>query len=238
MDWQTVERELWALLALAVPNIMSTYCFYAISMTELSVMGHVGVDELAAVAYSQMSMDLSTLTFFQGFLAGLNALCSQAFGASNYLLLHQYGKLAAMMLSAMCVPMAMLWWNLGSILALAGVADSVATLSSTYSRLWILAMWPRSIFQVLASFYQAQHVVLPTTTINCATVIINAMLAAGLTHGLFGLPKLGFIGCPLGTMIAMWLRLVCYHMYMARFDDGDVVNHARWGRITFKREAL
>lgn len=112
--------EFSALVALALPSMLSTYCFFAISITELSVVGHLGVDQLAAVAYAQMGLDLTTLVFMQGFNAGMTALCSQAFGAKNYHLLGRYTMLTGFCLTIMCVPMAILWWNLGAILSLAG----------------------------------------------------------------------------------------------------------------------
>ncbi|KAJ0393989.1 hypothetical protein ATCC90586_005247 [Pythium insidiosum] len=130
----THHHEFRELMAIALPSTVSTYCFFAISITELSVMGHLGVDQLAAVAFSQMSMDFSTLVLMQGFNAGLNALCSQAFGAKNYHLLGQYAQLTAFMVTLVCVPMALLWWNLGELLVLAGVQPHVATYARLYCR--------------------------------------------------------------------------------------------------------
>lgn len=227
--------QLRALLALALPGMLSTYCFFAISLTQLSIMGHLGVEQLAAVAYSQMSMDFSTLVFMQGFNSGMNALCSQAFGAKNFHLIGQYGQLTATMLTIVCVPMALLWWNLGELLLLVGVKEQVAAYARVYCRLWILGMWPRSMFQVLSIFYQSQQIVLPTTAINGVTVVLNFFLASGLTHGSFGLPKLGFIGCPLGTTIAMWVRLVGYYYYMHVHRKFDRKTHAQW---TWQRRFL
>lgn len=207
-------RELRALLALALPGTVSTYCFFAISITELSVMGHLGVEQLAAVAYAQMSLDFSTLVFMQGLNAGMNALCSQAFGAKNYHLLGEYALLTTFALTVMCGPMALLWWHLGDLLALAGVTPTVAAYARTYCRLSILWLWPRSVFQVFATFYQAQQLIIPTTVTNVLAVALNFVLAMGFTYGRFGLPHLGFIGCPLGTALALSLRLVVYVLYM------------------------
>lgn len=110
-------QESRALLAL------STYCYFAVSITELSVMGHLGVDELAAVAYAQLCLDLSTLVFMQGFNGGMNSLCSQAFGAKNYHLVGEYTLLTCLLVTMACAPMALLWWNLDSLLLTAGVAE-------------------------------------------------------------------------------------------------------------------
>lgn len=209
-----VRQELRALLALALPAGASTYCFFAVSITELSVMGHLGVAPLAAVSYAQVALDLSMLVFMQGFNGGLNALAAQAFGARNWHLVGAYALLAAFLLTLACVPVAVLWWNLGDLLAAMGVSTEVADLARTYARLALLWLWPRCMFQVLSIFYQAQEIVVPTACFNAATVVLNAFLAAGLTHGRFGLPELGFVGCPLGTAIALTLRLIGFVLYM------------------------
>lgn len=210
----SARQELRALAALALPATASTYCFFAISITELSVMGHLGVDQLAAVAYAQTALDLSMMLFMQGFNAGLSALSSQAFGAKNFHLLGEYALLTAFLLTVACVPMAVLWWNLGELLAAMGVAPIIADYARVYCRFAILWLWPRSMFQVLSTFYQAQEIVIPTTITNVIMVALNFVLATGLTHGAFGLPKLGFIGCPLGTALAMVVRLMGYVSYM------------------------
>uniref|UniRef100_H3GC93 MATE efflux family protein n=1 Tax=Phytophthora ramorum TaxID=164328 RepID=H3GC93_PHYRM len=210
----SARRELRCLLELAVPSALSTYCFFAVSITELSVVGHLGVDELAAVAYAQMCLDLSILVSMQGFNAGMSALCSQAFGAKNYHLLGEYALLTSLLLTVACVPLAVLWWNLGDILLAVGVADRVAALAGIYCRLSLLWLWPRSMFQVLSCFYQAQHIVQPTAVFNVLAVALNGFLVVGLTHGRFGLPELGFVGCPLGTAVALLARLIGYVLYM------------------------
>ncbi|EGZ20504.1 hypothetical protein PHYSODRAFT_496396 [Phytophthora sojae] len=177
-------------------------------------MGHLGVDELAAVAYAQLCLDLSTLVFMQGFNGGMNSLCSQAFGAKNYHLVGEYTLLTCLLVTVVCAPMALLWWNLDTLLLTAGVAEHVASLAGQYGRLSLLWLWPRSMFQVLASFFQAQNIVLPTAVFDVLMVAFNGYFAAGLTYGRFGLPELGFAGCPLGTAVAVALRLVSYVAYM------------------------
>ncbi|KAF4320321.1 hypothetical protein G195_003160 [Phytophthora kernoviae 00238/432] len=154
------------------------------------------------------------LIFMQGFNSGMNALCSQAFGAKNFHLVGEYALLTSLLLTVACVPLAVLWWNLGDILLAAGVTDRVAALAAVYCRLSLLWLWPRSIFQVLSCFYQAQHIVQPTAAFNMLAVALNGFFVVGLNHGRFGLPKLGFVGCPLGTSMALSIRLVGYVVYM------------------------
>ncbi|KAE9153535.1 hypothetical protein PF006_g2352 [Phytophthora fragariae] len=170
-------EEARALLALALPSALSTYCYFAVSITELSVMGHLGVDELAAVAYAQLCLDLSTLVFMQGFNGDMNSLCSQAFGAKNFHL-------------------------------------------------------------VLASFYLAQNIVLPTAVFDVLMVLFNGFFAVGFTYGRFGLPELGFVGCPLGTAVAVALRLVSYVTYMNLYRKHHRRCAWRWSSSFLDKEIV
>ncbi|KAF4034287.1 MatE [Phytophthora infestans] len=231
-------HEVRALLALVLPSALSTYCYFAVSITELSVMGHLGVDELAAVAYAQLCLDLSTLVFMQGFNGGMNSLCSQAFGAKNYHLVGEYTLLTSLLLTVACAPMALLWWNLDRLLLTAGVAEHVAFLAGQYGRLSLLWLWPRSMFQVLASFYQAQNIVLSTAVFDVLMVIFNCFFAIGLTYGQFGLPELGFIGCPLGTAVAVALRLVSYVAYMNIYHRYHQQCSWRWDTHFLNKEIV
>ncbi|EEY56285.1 Multidrug/Oligosaccharidyl-lipid/Polysaccharide (MOP) Flippase Superfamily [Phytophthora infestans T30-4] len=201
-------------------------------------MGHLGVDELAAVAYAQLCLDLSTLVFMQGFNGGMNSLCSQAFGAKNYHLVGEYTLLTSLLLTVACAPMALLWWNLDRLLLTAGVAEHVAFLAGQYGRLSLLWLWPRSMFQVLASFYQAQNIVLSTAVFDVLMVIFNCFFAIGLTYGQFGLPELGFIGCPLGTAVAVALRLVSYVAYMNIYHRYHQQCSWRWDTHFLNKEIV
>ncbi|KAE9047710.1 hypothetical protein PR003_g331 [Phytophthora rubi] len=231
-------EEARALLALALPSALSTYCYFAVSITELSVMGHLGVDELAAVAYAQLCLDLSTLVFMQGFNGGMNSLCSQAFGAKNFHLVGEYTLLTGLLVTGACVPMALLWWNIDTLLLTAGVADRVASLAGQYGRLSLLWLWPRSMFQVLASFYLAQNIVLPTAVFDVLMVLFNGFFAVGFTYGRFGLPELGFVGCPLGTAVAVALRLVSYVTYMNLYRKHHRRCAWRWSSSFLDKEIV
>ncbi|KAF1778481.1 Multi antimicrobial extrusion protein [Phytophthora cactorum] len=234
----TYYQEAGALLALALPSALSTYCYFAVSITELSVMGHLGVDELAAVAYAQLCLDVSTLVFMQGFNGGMNSLCSQAFGAKNYHLVGEYTLLTSLLITVACAPMALFWWNLDSLLLTSGVAEHVAFLAGQYGRLSLLWLWPRSMFQVLASFYQAQNIVLPTAIFDLLMVVFNCFFVIGFTYGRFGLPELGFIGCPLGTAVAVVLRLVSYVAYMNVYHRYHQQCSWRWDTLFLDKQIV
>ncbi|KAG1689429.1 hypothetical protein DVH05_002231 [Phytophthora capsici] len=231
-------QEARALLALALPSALSTYCYFIVSITELSVMGHLGVNELAAVAYAQLCLDLSTLVFMQGFNGGMNSLCSQAFVAKNFHLVGEYTLLTSLLVTVACVPMVFLWSNLDTLLLRVGVVEQVGLLAGQYGRLSLLWLWPRSMFQVLSSFYQAQNIVLPTAAFDVLMVLFNCFFAIGFTFGRFGLPELGFVGCPLGTAVAVMLRLVSYVLYMNVYKQYHRQCSWRWNTLFLNKEIV
>ncbi|KAF4320207.1 hypothetical protein BBO99_00002570 [Phytophthora kernoviae] len=192
----TIQQEVQALVALALPSALSSYCYFAVSITELSVMGHLGVDELAAVAYAQLCLDLSTLVFMQGFNGGMNSLCSQAFGAKNYRLVGEYTLLTSLLMTAACAPMTLLWWNLDTLLSTAGLAGQVASLAGQYGRLSLLWLWPRSMFQAVL---QAQARPMP--------------LAIGMVAGAWvvGVPAAYLMGVHAShpSLLGLWEGMLC-----------------------------
>ncbi|KAL3660907.1 hypothetical protein V7S43_013924 [Phytophthora oleae] len=152
----------------------------------------------------------------QGFNGGMNSLWSQAFGARNFHLVGEYTLLTSLLVTVACVPMALLWSNLDSLLLRVGVVEQVTLLAGQYGRLSLLWLWSRSMFQVLSSFYQAQNIVLPTAAFDVLMVFFNCFFAVGFTFGRFGLPELGFVG-------VHWYHRQCSWLWDTLFLDKQIV---------------
>ncbi|KAG3129713.1 hypothetical protein PI126_g20843 [Phytophthora idaei] len=93
-------------------------------------------------------------------------------------------------------------------------------------------------FQVLASFYQAQNIVFPSAIFDLVMVVFNCFFVIGFTYGRFGLPELGFIGCPLGTAVAVALRLVSYVAYMNVYHRYHQQCSWRWDTLFLDKQIV
>ncbi|KDO15906.1 hypothetical protein SPRG_18557, partial [Saprolegnia parasitica CBS 223.65] len=180
--WSTSLRdEVAPLLRLALPIFVSLMSFFALSMTELIVAGHLGTTEFTAVAYAQLVLDFTLIIFTQGFNKGLDALASQAFGAKNFALIGRYTQTCCLCLTLACVPIACIWWVCADALhVVKGVDPRSIELARLYARVSILWLWPRLMFQAATVFFQAQQIVLPSAVCSLAAVLFNALLSVFL----------------------------------------------------------
>ncbi|EQC25864.1 hypothetical protein SDRG_16313 [Saprolegnia diclina VS20] len=214
--WSTSLRdEITPLLRLALPIFVSLMSFFALSMTELIVAGHLGTTEFTAVAYAQLVLDFTLIIFTQGFNKGLDALASQAFGAKNFALIGRYTQTTCLCLTFACVPIACIWWVCADALYIVrGVDPKSIELARLYTRISILWLWPRLMFQAATVFFQAQQIVLPSAVCSLTAVLFNALLSVFFVHGGFGMAGLGFVGCPLAMVVTQSLRLLGFLTYM------------------------
>jgi Na+-driven multidrug efflux pump len=80
----TRRRELRDLLAIAIPIAASMFCGMGMAMTDMAVVGHLGTNELAAVASALIWQTITNVFIDRGFHTAASILISQAFGAKNY----------------------------------------------------------------------------------------------------------------------------------------------------------
>ena len=76
--------ELRLLWSLAWPSGLSMVLRMGTMQTTMIVVGHMGTEELAAVALGNMWVAMVGMTLVYGGFSGLDTLASQAYGAKNY----------------------------------------------------------------------------------------------------------------------------------------------------------
>ncbi|KAF0718627.1 Aste57867_1562 [Aphanomyces stellatus] len=219
----TTTEETIALLHLAFPTFVNILSFFALSMVEMIVAGHLGTSEMTAVAFSQIVFDLSIVVFTQGFNRGLSSVGSQAFGAKNMVLLGRYAQVGCIGITVVTAPLALLWWFVGDILGGLGIATSPDTiiLAKQYSHLCVLWIWPRLMFNYVSVYFNTQQIVVPTAIIS----LVFASLHVGVNFVLvFGMPScgwhgFGFLGLPLAMAFTQYTRLIVYLVYMMGFKQ-------------------
>ncbi|OQR82132.1 Multidrug/Oligosaccharidyl-lipid/Polysaccharide (MOP) Flippase Superfamily [Thraustotheca clavata] len=227
------QYELTSLIELSYPIALSLMGKFGLSITELMVAGHLGIAEYTAVAYAQLVLDFTLVVFTQGFDKGLNALAAQAFGAGNFQLVGEYTQLAALCLSLMCVPLGIAWYYCCSLLSLVGISEHSTDLATTYARVSTAWIWPRLMFDVLSSNFQAQQVTLPTAIAALLAMLGNAVFSIVLVFGvpIIGWHGLGFLGCPVALIFTHYLRLggyVYFMRYIYRTEIPQSIWHCNW----------
>jgi MATE family multidrug resistance protein len=201
-------------IKLAWPMALTQLGQIAMMTTDLALIGRLGDAAIAAVG-------LAHLILFVGFVLGLGPvsavapLASQAFGARQPRMVRRslrVGLWAAVMIGAP-VNVAQLWGE--DILLAAGQSSETAGLAARYLAGLTWSMIPAWCFIALRNFMGAVNRPQPALWVTLAAIPVNGLLAYGLIHGAFGLPRLDMLGAGLATTIvtlamcvgAIW---VCY----------------------------
>jgi MATE family multidrug resistance protein len=209
--WRT---EIVETTKLAWPIALTQLGQIAMMTTDLALIGQLGADAVAAVG-------LAHLILFFGFVLGMGPvsavapLAAQAFGARQPRMVRRslrVGLWAAVMLGVP-VNVAQLWGE--DILMAAGQSSETAALAARYLTSLAWSMIPAWCFIALRNFMGAVNRPEPALWITLVAIPVNGLLAYGLIHGAFGLPRLDMLGAGLATTIvnlamcaaAVW---ICY----------------------------
>jgi MATE family multidrug resistance protein len=133
------------MVRIAGPSALTCYVLYAKDFLSVVFSGHLGAAALGAVGIANMVMNVGGLSPGIGLLMALDTLCSNAFGGKQHMLLGLHCQRACVIVSLLCVPIAVLWWHTQSLLIAVGLHD-VAGPAGEYVGLAVWGLWPSLIW--------------------------------------------------------------------------------------------
>jgi MATE family, multidrug efflux pump len=201
---------------LAWPIALTQLGQIAMMTTDLALIGQLGADAVAAVG-------LAHLILFCGFVLGMGPvsavapLAAQAFGARKPRMVRRSLRVGLWVAVMLGVPvnLAQLWGE--DILMAAGQSSETAALAARYLASLAWSMIPAWCFIALRNFMGAVNRPEPALWITLVAIPLNGLLAYGLIHGAFALPRLDMLGAGLATTIvnlgmcaaAVWICYAC-----------------------------
>jgi MATE family multidrug resistance protein len=201
---------------LAWPIALTQLGQIAMMTTDLALIGQLGAGAVAAVG-------LAHLILFLGFVLGMGPvsavapLAAQAFGARKPRMVRRSLRVGLWVAVLLGVPVnvAQLWGE--DILMSAGQSPDTAALAARYLAGLTWSMIPAWCFIALRNFMGAVNRPEPALWVMLAAIPANGLLAYGLIHGVFGLPRLDLLGAGLATTIvnltmcaaAVWICYAC-----------------------------
>jgi MATE family, multidrug efflux pump len=211
-----LRAELAETMALAWPMALTQIGQIAMMTTDLALIGRLGDRALAAAA-------LAHIVLFVGFVLGMGLmsavapLAAQAYGAREPRMVRRalrVGLWAAVLLG---VPLNVVQLWAEDILRAAGQTPDLAALAGRYIAGLVWSVVPAWWFIALRNFMGAVNRPEPGLWITLAAIPLNALLAYGLIHGAFGLPRLDLLGAGIATTIvtigmcvaAIWVCYAC-----------------------------
>ena len=206
--------ELTETLRLALPIALTQLGQVAMMTTDLALLGRLGDQVVAAAALAHTVLFVA-FVLGMGLVSAVAPLAAQAYGARNPRVVRRalrVGLWAAVLLG---VPLSVMQFYGRDILLALGQTEQAASLAARYLYGLAWSMIPAWWFIALRGFMGAVNRPEPGLWITLAAIPANALLAYGLIHGDFGLPKLDLLGAGIATTIvnlgmcaaAIW---VCY----------------------------
>ncbi|KAI8867682.1 MATE efflux family protein [Ramicandelaber brevisporus] len=215
----TVWTEALTLLQLIAPIAIGSAIFNVTGVAETVAVGRLGTLELASQGMAGLVVGITALAPFMGAITALDTLCSQAVGGgeSTKKMAGVYLQRALVIVWMMCIPLSLIWWNIGLFLKNFGVDDAMIPLIVLYLRGFIPSILIVVTSECIKKFLYAQGLMRFSTYVVAITSPVQVGLLFLLTfHPAF---NLGFVGLPVAYFITQSIVLALY-VYMIVYIDG------------------
>ena len=152
----TWRREGKVISRYAAPLTLTFLLQNSLTLTSTFVVGHIGKNELGAVALGAMTASITGYSIFHGLTTSLDTLCAQAYGSGNKHLVGLQMQRMIVFLWFATIPIACVWFFGTNILRLIVPEREIAELAGSYLRVLILGAPGYACFESAKRFVQAQ----------------------------------------------------------------------------------
>lgn len=142
--------------------------------------------------------------------SALETLCGQAYGGKQYEMLGIHMQRAMVVLSLICIPIALLWASIEQILTILKQDPLISEQAGIYGKWLIPSIIPYGLLQCQFRFLQTQHLTSPLLLSTAASSSIHLLVCWGLVFG-FGF---GIKGAAFSTAITYWINVFILAFYI------------------------
>ncbi|XP_038891878.1 protein DETOXIFICATION 12-like [Benincasa hispida] len=208
--WAAFFGEVKTVAFLAAPLAAINLSQFLIQTGSLMIVGHL--DELS-LSSTAIAVSLAAVTGFSvliGMGSALETLCGQAYGAGQYKKFGSHIYTAMVCLLVVCLPITLLWINMGKLLVLIG-QDPLISREAGKFMIWLIpGLIAFAFLQPLMRYFQMQVLVIPMLVISWITFCLHIPLCWILVY------KTGLhnLGGALAMSISYWLNVILMALYM------------------------
>lgn len=196
--------ELRAMIALAVPVVLSEMGWMAQGFVDTVMVGRLGPAAIGAVALGNAVYYTPSL-FGVGLLLGLDTLVSQAYGANDHDECHRWLAQALYLAAIATVPIMLFVFGASFAFTRFGITPQVAGPAAGYLRLMNVGTLPLLVYSGTRRYLQAVGEVRVVTLTYVAANLVNWFGNWVLIYGKLGCPALGVNGSALSTVASRLL---------------------------------
>ncbi|KAL0372673.1 UNVERIFIED_CONTAM: protein DETOXIFICATION 16 [Sesamum calycinum] len=214
-------------LSLALPLIVVNMLQYCLQVISVMFVGHLG--ELA-LSSASMATSFASVTGFSVLEWEVHwKLCGQAYGAKQYHMLGVYTQRAILILLAVSIALAVIWYHTSFLLVTLGQDQDISAGAGEFNRWMIPGLFAYGILQCLIRFLQAQNNVVPMMISSGMTAIIHIFMCWLFLFKM----KLGSRGAALANAISYWINVLFLAVYI-KFSTSCAESFTGFSREAFE----
>jgi multidrug resistance protein, MATE family len=193
--------ELRAMVALAVPVVLSELGWMAMGVVDTIMVGRLGPVAIGAVALGNAICYTPSL-FGVGLMLGLDTLVSQAYGREDHDECHRWLAQGVYLAAIASVPVMGLIGVASIFFSHFGIAPEVADPAASFMRWLLLGTLPLLLYACTRRYLQGVGQVRVITVTYLLANLVNWFLNWVLIYGHLGSPALGVNGSAISTVFA------------------------------------
>ncbi|MGA3370472.1 MAG: MATE family efflux transporter [Terracidiphilus sp.] len=197
-EWK---QELAAMVALAIPVVLSEVGWIAQGIVDTIMVGKLGPAAIGAVALGN-AVDFTPLLFGIGMLLGLDTLVAQAYGRKDHDECHRWLAQGVYLACFMTPPLMLLIYMASFGFAPFGITPEVAVPAASYLRILNWGTLPLLLYGGTRRYLQGVGEVRVITVTYVAANLLNWFGNWLLIYGHWGMPALGVDGSALSTLLS------------------------------------
>ncbi|KAJ3759628.1 multidrug/Oligosaccharidyl-lipid/Polysaccharide flippase [Lentinula raphanica] len=216
------------LLKSSLPVFGTHLLEYALLITSVLAVGHLGKLELAACTLGSMTANVTSFSIVIGMGGALDTVLPGVWGAIDSRLFGLWCQRMAVLYLLLLVPMLCIWLNAEKVLVLLRQDKEVARLAGRYLAMLAFGLPAFSFNTIAKRYFQAQGLFSIPTKIGTIVAGTNVLLTGALVYYPHPLPRslahylhLGFDGAPLATSISYNLVALGSAFWGWRIEDYD-----------------
>ncbi|KAK4608569.1 hypothetical protein RGQ29_002109 [Quercus rubra] len=209
LTWATFTGELKRLGFLAGPMVVVTLSQYMLQVISLMMVGHLGELALSSTAIAISLCGVTGFSLLLGMASALETLCGQAYGAQQYQKIGIQTYTAIFSLNLVCLPLCLLWMNMGKLLSLIGQDPLISHEAGKFTMWLVPALFAYATLQPIVRYLQTQSIVKPMLITSFVILCFHIPLCWVLVFK----SGLGNLGAALAMGISYWLNVILLGLY-------------------------
>ena len=226
----TVFQEIQILAKNSAPLIVTYLLQYIFSLTTISVVGHLGTDELAAMALALTTANITGFAVYEGLATSLDTLCAQAYGAGRLDLVGLHVQRMVCLLLLVTIPIGALWIFSPQLLAPLVPEHDLAHMAGNFLRVLLLGAPGYALFEAGRRFVQAQGLFHGPLLVMFMGLPINILLNWLFVFRL----DWGFTGAALALSMTRDILPIILLAYVILINPSSLKCWPGFGKSTFK----